>query len=117
MGRKLEFKERRTVSTYLEATELEALNDIRWRERKAMSEIIRLAIDEYIKAHGSGNSTFRLDNWQQDPTFTAVPTILCDPQKWFRYLSDCKPEERTKILKQANIIKSNAINIGNLRKK
>ncbi len=117
MGRKLEFKERRTISTYLEAAELEALNDIRWRERKAMSEIIRLAIDEYIKAHGAGNETFRLDNWQRDPTFQAVPTILADPTDWFKYLSDCTPEERSKILKQANTIRNNAISIGNFKKK
>jgi|SRR5580765_3435570 hypothetical protein len=93
------------------------LNVIAAREGKHRSEIIVSLIEEYVKSHSSGNDNFKLDNWQEDPGFQAVPTILSDPQKWFRYLSDCTPEERNKILKQANIIRNNAINIGNLRKK
>jgi hypothetical protein len=117
MGRKQEFKERRTITAYLEAEELAALEQIRWREHKGISDIIRLAVSEYVKAHAEGNECFRLDNWAADPDFKAIPTILSEPIKWFSYLSDCTPEERTKILKQANIIRNNAINIGNLRKK
>jgi hypothetical protein len=117
MGRKQEFKERRTITAYLEAEELAALEQIRWREHKGISDIIRLAIAEYVKAHAEGNETFRLDKWTEDPEFKAIPTILSEPIKWFKYLSDCTPEERTKILKQANIIRNNAINIGNLRRK
>lgn len=86
------------------------------RERKSRSKLIMELIEQYVQAHSSGNDSFKLDNWQEDPEFQAVPTIFSDPQKWFRYLSDCTPEERTKILKQANIIRTNAINIGNLRK-
>jgi hypothetical protein len=93
------------------------LDIIAAREGKCKSEIIVSLIEDYVKAHSSGNNTFKLDNWSEDPNFVAVPTILADPQKWFRYLSDCSPEERTKILKQATIIRTNAINIGNLRKK
>lgn len=87
------------------------------REGKSQSEVLVHLIEEYVKAHGSGNDSFKLDNWQEDPGFQAVPTIFSDPQKWYRYLQDCTPEERSKILKQANIIRNNAINIGNLRKK
>lgn len=96
---------------------LHELNVIAAREGKKRSEIIVQVLEEYVKAHSSGNDSFKLDNWQEDPEFQAVPTILSDPQKWFKYLSDCTPEERTKILKAANTIRTNAINIGNLRKK
>lgn len=96
---------------------LTELNIIAAREGKHKSEIIIGLIEEYVKAHTTGNDSFKLDNWQADPTFQAVPTILSDPQTWFKYLQDCTPEDRTKILKQANIIRTNAINIGNLIKK
>ena len=93
------------------------LSVIAARERKSSSEIIVDLVEAFVKAHSSGNDSFKLDNWQEDPEFQAAPTIFSDPQKWFKYLSDCTPEERTKILKQANIIRNNAISIGNLRKK
>jgi hypothetical protein len=95
---------------------LTELNVIAAREGKHKSEIIIALIEEYVKAHAAGNDSFKLDNWQADPEFQAAPTIFSDPQKWFRYLTDCTTEERTKILKQANIIRTNAINIVNLRK-
>jgi hypothetical protein len=117
MGRRQEFKNKKLVTVYLEAEELSALDEIRWRDHKGMSDIIRIAISEFIKAHGSGNDTFRLDNWNEDPDFRAVPTILSDGVKWNKYLKDCNPEERSRILKQANIIRSNAISIGNFRKR
>lgn len=105
------------ISLYVDPEQMAVLEEIRWRERQSMSSIIRKAVQEYIKAHGAGNDTFRLDNWSQDPTFQAVPTIFSDPVNWFKYLSDCKPEERSRILKAANIIRTNAIRIGNLIKK
>ena len=116
MGRNKEYKQRVGVTAYLEAEEFKALEDIRWRDHKDLTEVIRLSVLDYIKAHGAGNETFRLDNWNEDPTFQAVPTILSDPVKWFKYLTDCTPEERSKILKAANTIRTNAINIGNFRK-
>jgi hypothetical protein len=94
---------------------LHELNVIAAREGKHKSEIIIALIEEYVKAHSSGNDSFKLDNWQEDPDFKAVPTILSDPQIWYKYLQDCTPEDRTRILKQANIIRTNAINIGNLK--
>lgn len=119
-GRPVEMPNRQrglAVSFYLDTDIATALNDIKWRERKSMSEIVRLAVQDYIKAHAEGNYSFKLDNWQVDPTFQAVPTILSDPIKWYDYLKECSPDERSKILKSANIIRNNAINIGNLRRK
>lgn len=104
------------ISLYVDPEQMEVLEEIRWREHQSMSSIVRKAVQEYIKAHGSGNDTFRLDNWSEDPTFQVVPTIFSEPVKWFKYLQDCKPDERAKILKAANIIRTNAINIGNLKK-
>lgn len=117
MGRNKAYKNRVAVTAYLESEEFQALEDIRWRDRKDITEVIRAAVLDYVKAHGSGNETFRLDDWTKDPDFKAVPTILSDPTIWYQYLNDCSPDERNKILKQANLIRTNAINIGNLLKK
>ena len=113
MGRKQEFKERRTITAYLEAEELAALEQIRWREHKGISDIIRLAVMEYVRAHAEGNECFRLDSWTEDPEFKAIPTILSEPTKWFKYLKDCTTEERAQILKAANVIRTNAISLSN----
>jgi len=107
-GRPLEMKgkERGQPHTfYIDPLEKEKLEEIRWRERKSMSQIIRLAIDEYIQSHAEGNSTFRLDKWNEDPDFKAVPTINSKSETWFKYLQDCSKEERLDIQ-----IKTNHIN-------
>lgn len=82
------------------------LNIIAAREKKHRSELIVELIEEYVKAHSSGNDSFKLDNWQQDPEFKAVPTILAPTQKWYSYLNDCDKEDLTKIAISAkNILK------------
>ena len=82
------------------------LNIIAAREGKHKSEIIIALIEEYVKAHSSGNDSFKLDNWQVDPEFQAAPTILAPTQKWYSYLNDCDKEDLTKIAVSAkNILK------------
>ncbi len=122
MGRYIEMKDKKRglpVSIYLEAQQAAALEEIHWRERKSVSELVRIAVSDYIKAHGSGNDTFKLDNWNKDPTFQAVPTILSENEKWLSYLESCTPEERRRILKQSNTIRQFVISIGDfgVRKK
>jgi predicted transcriptional regulator len=93
------------LSIYVDPEHIAVLEEIRWREHKSMSAIIRSAIQEYIKAHASGNDHFKLDNWQQDPSFQAVPTILADKEKWKSYLKDCSKEELNKIATSIGYIK------------
>jgi len=112
MGRSRKYKQRVGLTVGLEASEFEALEDIRWREHKDISEVIRLACQDYIKAHGAGNETFRLDNWQSNPDFRAVPTILSDNERWRSHLKDCNRDEKLKLLKQANMIRSQIISVG-----
>ena len=109
MGRSVEMKDRKrglNVSIYLESQQAEALDEIHWRERKSVSELVRIAVSDYIKAHAAGNDSFKLDNWQETPDFVAVPTILADPEtKWYPYLVDCDREERARLMKQVNAIR------------
>jgi metal-responsive CopG/Arc/MetJ family transcriptional regulator len=85
---------------------LTELNVIAAREGKRRSEIIVDLIEQYVKAHGSGNDSFKLDNWQDDPEFQAVPTILAEKEKWDSYLEECNDEELTKIAISAKQILS-----------
>jgi len=100
------------ISLYVDPEQMKVLEEIRWREHQSMSSIVRRALTEYIKAHGAGNETFRLDNWQSNPTFQAVPTILSDNERWRSHLKDCNRDEKLKLLKQANMIRSQIISVG-----
>lgn len=85
-------------------TILKELDIIAVREDKTRSELVCNLIKDYVKAHSEGNSTFKLDKWQEDPEFKAIPTLLSDPDKWFDYISECSDSELTKIGVMSNKI-------------
>ena len=93
------------LSLYVDPEQIEMLEEIRWRERQSMSAIVRRAVQEYIKAHGAGNDTFRLDNWTEDPEFQAVPTVFADTQRWVKYIDSSEKKDRHKLLKCVSFIK------------
>jgi|SRR5688500_278867 len=113
-GRK-EFKDRVTVTGYLEKTEREALDEIRWREHASENEMIRKAIQEFINAHSAGNDSFKLDNWQ-DPKFKAVPSIMdVDKNKWYKHFMDLNPQDFFYLLRILNERKNQMIDVKNKR--
>lgn len=91
-------------SFYLSESQIKALEDIHWRERKSVSEIVREAIDDWLKNHAEGNSTFKLDKWQENPEFKAIPTLLSDPLKWSKYIDECSDYDCTQIALMSNRI-------------
>ena len=101
MPRPPTFKERETIGITLEAEELKAFDEIRWREHKERTKLGRDAILEYIKSHSEGNDTFKLDNWNDDPNFQAVPTIFSDREKWITYYQDSNEKDRMRLRIQA----------------
>lgn len=104
-----EFKQKVTTSINMEQEEKDTLEQIGWREHKSQTEMIRRAIQDFIKAHASGNNTFKLDNWNENPDFRAVPTILSRQETWYEYLKECTPQERMEIQKKAVSIKNQCI--------
>lgn len=109
MGRNKIFKNgKEEVAGYLHPEELQALEEIRWRERKGKTEIVRAAIIDYLRAHKEGNDTYKLDNYQESG-FRAVPTILSRPEIWYEYLQECTPQERLDIQKRAVSIKNQCL--------
>lgn len=99
-GRPVEMKGgKRGINTsiYVEGTQLDAIEEIRWRERKSKSEIFREAIEEYIRNHKEGNDTFQLDDWQTDPNFKAIPTLLGPDDKWSLCFKNSSDEELSQM--------------------
>ena len=72
------------------------------REGKSLSELLVEILEEYVKNHSQGNNTFKLDIWQEDPNFKALPTLLSDAEKWNKYIDECNDEECTKIAVMAS---------------
>ena len=72
------------------------------REKKDASKIIVELIEEYVRNHAEGNSTFKLDNWNEDPDFQALPTFLSNTEKWIACYKNSNEKDRTKLRIQAN---------------
>ena len=73
------------------------LDEIADREGKSSSEVIMELITEYVKHHGSGNPAFKLDQWQEDPSFQVVPTLFAQKQKWLSYYENSTDEDKVKL--------------------
>jgi len=98
LGRDQEFKNKKVIGVNLEDEEKKALKDIALRESGGdISPVARKAILEYIEHHKEGNNTFKLDTWNEDPEFKAVPTISSKPETWYKYLNECTDKERLNI--------------------
>jgi hypothetical protein len=105
MGRNKELKEPLFVGCNIEHSDLEELDKIRWREHKERSEIIRIAVKEFIKIHGSGNDTFKITDFH-DPDFRAMPAFMSPTPKWTEFIiKHTDRKERDEIYKQADYIR------------
>jgi predicted DNA-binding protein (MmcQ/YjbR family) len=97
MGRNKIYKNGRTqIAVFLEDQELEIFDQIMWREKQTRAQLAHKAIEEYMKNHAEGNSTFKLDQFQ-DPNFRAVPTIHANREKWISHYKDSNREDRVKL--------------------
>tara|TARA_Y100000310_G_C20381681_1_gene668435 strand:+ start:297 stop:773 length:477 start_codon:yes stop_codon:yes gene_type:complete len=59
------------------------------------SKKIRELILSYAKSHGKGNFAFKLDEWQANPSFAALPTLAEIPKK--HYLSHLTDSDLKRI--------------------
>lgn len=76
---------------------MKELRIIAAREGKSQSNIICDIIEEYVKNHLEGNSTFKIDNWVDNSEFKALPALLSPKEKWDSYLEECSNKECTDI--------------------
>lgn len=116
MGRTQELRNPRRLNGEVEKEIFDEFEKI-WRRDgfSGKSELLRKIVTEYVSTHAEGNSTFKLDKWNEDPQFKAVPTILSRSETWYKYLQECSPQERLQIQIQANHINKQCININSLK--
>jgi len=58
----------------------EQVKEIAKRERKPVAEIIFELLEEYVKEHGQGNPSFKLDDFVEKKVIEALPTLGHDPK-------------------------------------
>lgn len=85
------------------------------RENKKVSQIIMQLIEDYVKNHAEGNSTFRLENWVENPQFHAIPTIFAKNETWLKHFREMKVSERADTLKQINVLRKFCVTSGPLK--
>ena len=94
-------KKRYSVSSFSFPRDKEDLVEqaeiIAQRERLSLSKLILSLLERYVKTHGSGNPSFEITKWVEEPEFMADPAVAETNEKWDRYLSQCDDKELSKI--------------------
>ena len=66
--------------------ELEEFHKICKRNNRTMSEEIELKIRNTVKNHTTGNSQFKIDQWNDNKDMRAVPAFNSTNEEWSRYV-------------------------------
>lgn len=102
---KQSLENRASIQGYVEKEEKEDFNKIRWREGLTESELLRIAVKDYIKIHKSGNTTYILDDFAKNKDMIAIPALMTDKSKLSDYVKDEKSyEELEKVKNQAKFL-------------
>ncbi len=80
---------------------LEKAKAIARREGRPLSNIILELLQSYVKQHGEGNPSFRLDEFLGQKVVVALPTLGHDPYRW--NWDNTPLETKKEILKQAKV--------------
>lgn len=84
-------------------TILDKLKELKWKERKSESEIIILAVKEYLERHGDGNPNFKITQFQ-DPNFKVCPAFFRNKKTWLEYFKSLDKKGMQEYLAQAQVI-------------
>ena len=63
------------------------------REKTTVSALIVSLLESYVKTHESGNPSYELNKWMDNPEFKADPAVREKNEKWDKYLSQCDPKD------------------------
>ena len=77
---------------------VDELRVIAARERKSTSELIMYLIEGYVKTHATGNPSFEIDNWIEQPEFIGDPALRETNDKWDRYLDSCDEKDLQQLM-------------------
>lgn len=79
----------------------EKFKELKWREKKSVSELIVEAAKEYLEHHAEGNPVYSLDKWQ-DPSFKATPAVFAQMENWKKYYEKLTKAEYKELDTQLN---------------
>ena len=97
-------KEQLVQSSFLMPKSLhKKFKEIAAREERDMRDILNEQVQEYVKIHGSGNPSFKLDNWQE-PDFKMCPALFSKSDKWIKYFQSLNHDEKTNFEKQIQML-------------
>ena len=77
--------------------ELEEFHKICKRNNRTMSEEIELKIKNTVKNHTTGNSQFKIDQWNDNKDMRAVPAFNSTNEEWSRYVKITNLENFTAL--------------------
>ena len=80
-----------------EHRELEEFHKICKRNNRTMSEEIELKIKNTVKNHTTGNSQFKIDQWNDNLDMRAVPAFNSTKEEWSRYVKVTNLENFTAL--------------------
>ncbi len=72
--------------------EFSKIKELAYKERKTVSEIARISLEEYYKKHADGNPTYTLEQFT-DENFLATPAYHRPRETWLNYLLKCSDKE------------------------
>ena len=70
-------------------TLLNEIDKIRWRDHKSRSQIVNIALEEYVKHHKDGNEQYTLDQ-----PVLATPAFFRDVEVWRKYFEKLPAKEQ-----------------------
>ncbi len=104
MGRSREVENPRKIDFFVEKEDYETFRNIAIRETGGdISKLGRKVIEDYNKAHGDGNSTFKLDIWNLNPEFIPIPSLMSPIEKLKSYVEKEDITELKKVKEQHTI--------------
>lgn len=68
------------------------------RENTTLSNLITSLLEGYVRTHSSGNPSFVLSKWIEQPEFVGDPAVREQNDKWDRYLDTCEDKDLQQLM-------------------
>ena len=81
-----------TTIYFPDENEYEMIKELAYKERKTVSQIIRQALDDYCKSHGTENKPIDIEKYLENPEFLSTPNYFEPIKTWKSYVRKCSDE-------------------------
>ena len=91
-----------TTIYFPDENEYEKIKELAYKERKTFSQIVREALDDYCKSHGTENKSIDIEKFLENPEFLSTPNFFAEIKTWETYATKCTDAEFKKWSYQIN---------------